>query len=267
MLGRRHGTSSVSQVDAVRTAAGEDRGEARSTKSAPRCAAVEPDVVGAGGAIPRTTAVATTSRGASSARAWLAEHEPRAVLVDEHRPLAADRLGDQRLLAGRSVGAEPQHGRVELHELQVGHLARRPAARPRPRPRSRPWGSSSRRRPARGRRWRARPCGARRGPDPVACAFADDVQRDTADLPGRRPCSRSSDEGVLDHLDARVGRTAASWATRAREISRPGGVTAGVGDAVAQVPALAGERELPVAVRSNSVPRARRAADRGAAPR
>ena len=45
----------------------------------------------------------------------------RPARVDEHGALAAHRLGDQRLLAG-GVRAGPQHGRVELHDLDVGDL-------------------------------------------------------------------------------------------------------------------------------------------------
>ena len=45
-------------------------------------------------------------------------HEPVALEVDEEGALAADRLGDQRLLAA-GVGAEVHDRRVELDELQV----------------------------------------------------------------------------------------------------------------------------------------------------
>ena len=44
-------------------------------------------------------------------------HEPDAGLVDEHRTLPPERLGQQE--AGRPV--DRQRGGVELHELQVGH--------------------------------------------------------------------------------------------------------------------------------------------------
>ena len=49
----------------------------------------------------------------------LALHEPHARLVDEEGALAAHGLGDERLLAARAL-AEPEHGRVELDELEVG---------------------------------------------------------------------------------------------------------------------------------------------------
>ena len=48
--------------------------------------------------------------------AVLLEHEPRALLVDEDRPFAAHRLGDQRERVLRRV----ERGGMELHELHVG---------------------------------------------------------------------------------------------------------------------------------------------------
>ena len=62
---------------------------------------------------------ATTSRGREVGERVLALHEALARLVDEEGALAADRLGDERLLAARAL-AEPQHRRVELDELEVG---------------------------------------------------------------------------------------------------------------------------------------------------
>ena len=63
-------------------------------------------------------ALATTSRGARSASSCTPCMNRFALEVDEEGALAADRLGDQRLLAA-GVGAEVHHGRVELHELEV----------------------------------------------------------------------------------------------------------------------------------------------------
>ena len=86
------------------------------------------------------------------------------------------------------------------------------------------------------------------GADPVDLALADDVQRHPADravVGGEQV----DDEGVLDDLDARVvDAPRCSAAMRAREISAPGGVAAGVGDAVAVVAALAGQRDLAAGV-------------------
>ena len=83
-------------------------------------------------------------------------HDPVAGAVDQHGTLAADRLGDQRPVP-EVAGPGPQHGRVELHELDVGQRRRRPAApspaRRRWRPRDWWWPRTG----ARRRRSRARP--------------------------------------------------------------------------------------------------------------
>ena len=138
--------------------------------------------------------------------------------VDEERALAADRLGDQRLLAAGPL-AEPEHGRVELHELEVGdHRA----------------GAQRRGHAVAGRDRRV----GRRGvdlpeaaggqhdragvgrADAVDLALADDVQGHAAD-PALGVLQQVDDEGVLDDLDARVVLDACSAAISAREISVP----------------------------------------------
>ena len=170
-------------------------------------------------------------------------HEPVALEVDEERALAADRLGDQRLLAA-GVGAEVHHGRVELHELQVARAWRRPAARAPSRRRSRPRGWWSGRTPGRDRRWRARPRGSaprrrrRAGP-----------RRSRAGSPRRRRRPRRA----AGRRRARAGSTSISGASLDRGDQRPldlgaGGVAAGVRDPVAVVAALAGQRQLAVGV-------------------
>ena len=98
-------------------------GTAAPRTSAPRCRASSHMCGCPVSFIRRVIALATTSRGARSASSCDALHEPVALEVDEERALAADRLGDQRLLAA-GVGAEVHHRRVELHELQVAQ--RRP---------------------------------------------------------------------------------------------------------------------------------------------
>ena len=60
---------------------------------------------------------ATTSRGARSRERVLVDHEADAVLVAQDRALAAERLRQQRPRHARVV----HRGRVELHELDVGH--------------------------------------------------------------------------------------------------------------------------------------------------
>ena len=99
---------------------GDDRGEAALEELARRGAGRR----GRRGRVPvarirATMARATTSRGARSAISWTPCMNRTPSRVDEERALAADRLGDQRLLAAGAL-AEPQHRRVELDELEVG---------------------------------------------------------------------------------------------------------------------------------------------------
>ena len=67
----------------------------------------------------RETASDTTSRGARSASGCTPGHDPVAGAVDQHRALAAHRLGDQRAVP-EIARPGPQHCRMELHELRVG---------------------------------------------------------------------------------------------------------------------------------------------------
>ena len=67
---------------------------------------------------------ATMARGDDVARREVGQrvdalHEPDAVGVHQERALPAHRLADQRLLAAGGL-AQPEHGGVELHELEVG---------------------------------------------------------------------------------------------------------------------------------------------------
>ena len=111
-------------------------GTARSTRSA-ELAAVEPDVRRAGLAhAPHDRLGHDVARREVGERVD-AQHEAVARVVDEERALAAHRLGHQRLLAARAR-PQPEHGRVELHELQVGDRRRRRAAPARRRRRWRP---------------------------------------------------------------------------------------------------------------------------------
>ena len=85
-------------------------------------------------------------------------------------------------------------------------------------------------------------------PTPSHLALADDVERHTADARRPRSCSRSTHEGVLDDLDAGVVlHPVQRRDERARDLLA-GGVAAGVGDAVAVVPALAGQLDLTLGV-------------------
>ncbi|CAM5665473.1 hypothetical protein SVIOM74S_01346 [Streptomyces violarus] len=182
----------------------------------------------------RVMPLATMSRGASSAQFVLPLHEAHAVGVDQVGALAADRLGDQRLLALR-VGAQEEDRRVELDELQVAHLGAR--AQRQGHAVARGDGRVGRRREdlahAAGRQ------DHRGGVDrahAVVLAFAHDVQGDA-----RRAAlgirEEVQDERVLDRAQT----------TRAHRLDQgpgdlgTGGVAAGVGDAAAVVAALAGE--------------------------
>ena len=97
----------------------------------------------------------TTSRGARSASGWAPAMIRRPDAVDEHGALAAHRLGDQRLLA-RGARAGPEHGRVELHHLDVGDLGAGPQRERQPVAGGAGRGRTAPRTPGRSRRWRAR---------------------------------------------------------------------------------------------------------------
>ena len=158
----------------------------------------------------------------------LADHEAASEHVDEHRAFAAQRLGDQRLLA-RRAGPEPQHGRVELHELQVGHVSTGTQ-------RERHAVAGRHRRVGRRREHLPEATGREhdRAPessaDAVAAPGTDHVQGDTAG-PAVDGLQQVEHEGVLDDLDAfgrldrgdqraldlRPGGVAAAWAIRRRK--------------------------------------------------
>ena len=167
------------------------------------------------------------------------------VAVDEEGALAAHRLGDQRLLAGRAL-AEEEHRGVELHELQVGD--------PGPGPQRRRHAVAGRHRRV-GRRRVDLPQAAGgehdrpavRRADPVDLPLADDVQRHPAHgtvVGGEQV----DDEGVLDDLDAGVVDDPVERGDeRARDLGA-GRVAAGVRDPVAVVAALAGQLDLAAGV-------------------
>ena len=144
---------------------------------------------------------ATTSRGREVGLRVHALHEPDPVAVHEEGALAADRLGDQRLLPGAAL-PEPEHRRVELHELEVGDDRARAQGHGHPvagRDRRVGRGGVHLAEAARGQHHRT---GVRRA-DPVDLALADDVQGHATD-PAALVLEQVHDEGVLDDLDARV---------------------------------------------------------------
>ena len=165
-------------------------------------------------------------------------HEAVALEVDEERALAADRLGDQRLLAA-GVGAEVHHGGVELHELEVADRGAGTQRDRRTVP-GRDRGVGGLREdlpePAAGQHDRA----AVHGADAVVLALAHHVQGEPGDRAVRVE-QQVDGQRVLDDLDLGCGldgRVEGPLDLRAR------GVAAGVGDAVAVVAALAGQADL-----------------------
>ncbi len=158
--------------------------------------------------------------------------------VDQEGPLAAHGLADERLLAGR-VRAEPERRRVELHELEVGHLGT---------------GTEGEGHAVAGRDGRvggagedlAHPPGREdhgagvHGPDAVLGPLAEHVQRDPRRTPVRG-AQQVEHERVLDHLDPRVGEDRGDQGPRDL---RAGRVAPGVHDPVAVMAALAGQGQL-----------------------
>ncbi len=100
-------------------------GNRRSQVRRPRCAAVQVDVIGAGRGHLRHDRLGHHVAWREIGERVQAGHEARPRLVHEEGALAAHRLGDQLLTAERSR-AQPQHGRVELDELQVRDVCARP---------------------------------------------------------------------------------------------------------------------------------------------
>ena len=128
-------------------------------------------------------------------------HDPCARAVDEEGALAADGLGDERLLPRRAL-TEEEHRGVELHELEVGDP--RAGAQ-----RGRHAAAGGHRGVGGGRVDLAQTAGRQHdGPavgraDPVHLPLADDVQRHPAHRAGVGG-QQVDDQGVLDHLDAGV---------------------------------------------------------------
>ena len=161
-----------------------------------------------------------------------ARHDPHPGAVDEEGALAAHRLGDERLLAGRPL-AEEEHRRVELHELEVGDPRAGPQRRGHPvAGRDRRVGRRGVDLPEAAGREHDRPAVGRA--DPVDLALADDVQRH----PAHRAVvggEQVDDEGVLDDLDAGVVDDPVQRGDERPGDLGAGGVAAGVRDPVAVV--------------------------------
>jgi hypothetical protein len=169
-------------------------------------------------------------------------HERLAGRVDQHRALAPDRLADQRLLPAGG-GAEPERGRVELDELQVGDHRAGPQ-----RQRDAVAGGHGRVRgrgehlahPAGGQHDRA---GQHRA-DAVRAALAEHVQAHPGG-PAVGAAEQVEHQRVLDQRDAGVAGD--RLLQRALHLGA-GRVAAGVHDPVAVVAALPGQRQAAVRV-------------------
>ena len=170
-----------------------------------------------------------------------AAHEPGAGVVDEMGTLAPKRLRDERLLPRRAL-TEVEHRRVELHELEVGDPG--PGAQGRGHAVTRRHRWVGRRgvdlaEPARREHDRATVGCA----DPVDLALADDVEGHAAHG-AVRGGEQVDDDRVLDDLDTRVVDHPVERRDERPGDLRAGGVTPGMGDAVAVVAAFAGQRDL-----------------------
>ncbi len=222
------------RVDAVGAAGRQDGREAGLPHLGAEVPGVEVHVLGALLAHPPHDALGDDVAGGQLRQFVLPDHEAHAVRVDQVGALAAHRLGDQRLLALR-VGAQEEHGGVELDEFEVrdlrtGAQGERDAVARRD---GRVGGGREDLPHAAGGEDDGR--GAD-GADSVVLAFTHDVQGDARRAPvGVR--QQVQDQGVLDRterggpygLDERPGDL------------RAGRVAARVGDAAAVVAALAGE--------------------------
>ena len=251
MLGRGDGDQLGDRVDAVLAADAEDGGEAPAPRKSIQCrsarvgaqvARVEPHVRLPGLDHPAGDGLGHHVAWREVGELVLALHEAPSLEVDEERALAAHRLGDQRLLA-LGVGAEPHHGRVELDELEVaqpgsgaqrdrhavaggdagvGRLAEHLAEAAR----------------------REHDRAAVHGTDAVVLALAEHVEGQAGDGAVGR-AQQVDGESVLDDLD--LGRAVDGGDEGALDLGA-GGVAARVGDPVAVVAALAGQRQLAVGV-------------------
>ena len=245
-------------------------GKRERRKSSPRCRASSQHVVGPGLRHPPDDRVRDDVPGRELGHRVHVGHEPHAVGVQQQRTLAAHRLGHQGQLP-LHARAEPEHRRVELHELDVAQ--HRPGAQGRGDP------VAGRLRGVGGRAvhladaaGRQHDRAAQGGADAVALPLADHVQRHAARAPG--PAVRSGrtrehveDERVLDDLDARVVAHGLDLRDERAGDLRPRRVAARVRDAVGVVPALARQRDAAVGGRVEHAHRARRARARAAGPR
>ncbi len=233
-LGRR--------VHAGRPGGRHDRREAALQELLAEVPRVQVDVVRPGGPQDPVDALGDHVARGQLGLLVLADHEAGAVLVDQVRPLAAQRLGDQRALHRAQVGGDERR-RVELDELDVGDRRAGPQ-------RERHAVAGGDRRVRGGRVDLAHPAGGehdRAGQDrtdPVLRALAQHVQGDPAG-PAVGGAQQVQHEGVLDQPDPRV---AADRGVQGALHLGAGRVAAGVHDPVRPVAALAGQHQRAVRV-------------------
>lgn len=164
------------------------------------------------------------------------DHESLSAIIEQHRTLAAHRLGHQRLLSG-DTGSQVHHCGVELHELHVGHHG--------PRTHSQSDAVAGRDTGVRRRgEDLADPTGGqhhRRGqdrPDPVDLPLTHHVQRDA--LRGSRlVLQKIQHQRVLDDLDP-----LSDFGHQSAQDLGASGVPAGMGDAVGQMTAFPGQCDV-----------------------
>ena len=176
----------------------EDRGESAFPHLGAESAGVEPHV-----RRPRLAHASHDRLGDHVTRCQVHErvlplHEAHTVVVAENSSFAAYGLAHERLLT-RGIRAEPEHGRVELNELEVGHRGagaqrgRHPVTR-----RHRGVGGLAEDLPETTCRKHHR--GGEHCADTVALALPDDVEREPLD--GTRLVEEKVEgHGVLDDLD------------------------------------------------------------------
>ncbi len=242
MRGRGDRDQLGDRVDAVRAAGRQDGGEALLPHLRAEVPAVQVHVIGAPELhLPGDRLGDDVARG-ELVQLVLPDHEAVPVRVDQVRALAADGLGDQRLLA-LGLRAQPEDGRVELDELQVGDLG--PGAQG-----QRDAVAGGDRRVGAGGEDLAHTAGGEHhgaGPDradAVALALAHHVQGQA----GRVAVGvgqQVEHQGVLDQLQPRVAADGGDQ--RARYLGA-GRVAARVGDPAPVVSALAGEQDLALGV-------------------
>ena len=210
-------------------------------------AGVQIDVVGSGSGHPGDDGLGHDVTRSQVRELVDPRHEPHPVAVHQEGTFAAHGLGEKRLLAARAL-TQPEDCRVELDELEIRNHCSRPQRRSNT--------VTGGHRGVRGGRIDL-PDPARgqdHGPGPgrantVVLALTDDVQRHPTHT--RIPVLQQvHNQGVLDHLDAWVLLDRDRGRVQRRD-QRPryllaGRVSARVGDPVAAVSALSGQRDLAV---------------------